>query len=57
MGKSSKNQGCNRAGSPIEGILGLFGGAADPVKTIFPRTMARSCAQSQALPWPEGHMA
>jgi hypothetical protein len=54
MGKSSKNQGCNRAGSPVDD---LFGGAAYPVKTIFPRTMARSGAQSQALPWPEGHMA
>jgi len=54
MGKSSKNQGCNRAESPVDG---LFGGAAHPVKTIFSRTMACPGAQSQALPWPEGHMA
>src|SRR5665213_1458001 len=69
MGKSSKNQGCDRAGKP--GRCSLWRGCTS-VKSIFqdnfqdnfqdyfqdyfPHTMACPGAQSQARPWPEGHI-
>jgi hypothetical protein len=54
MGKSSKNQGFKRAEDPVE-VLPWRCWAA--VKIMFPHSMACPGAQSQALPWPEGHIA